>query len=200
MEVAISVVTADLGGVIPALLTGRVALQAGGVGDAELPAEVGDDAQWDLGGVGQEGPQEPHGPELHGESEPVVIPSVPIDQTAIRVVEMKVASQLPGRRLTGVPAVAALLLPGQEVDGHPGPFPRSSPGLGAGCQIGSPARGARGSGRIIGFPGPIHGDKMGRPFLSIRPLWANRPSGDPYGCGCIRPPRGSMVHRDAVPG
>ena len=154
---------ADLGGMIPALLAGRVALQAGGVGDAELPAEVGDDARWCLGGVGQEGPQEPHGPELHGEPEPVVIPSVPVDQTSVRVVEMEVASQLCGRRLTGVAAVAALLLPGQEVDGHPRPFPKSSPGLGAGCQIGSPARGARGSGRIIGFPRPIDGDKMGKP-------------------------------------
>ena len=38
----------------------------------------------------------------------------------VGVVEMKVTSQLSGRRLAGLAAVTPLLLCGQEIDGHPG--------------------------------------------------------------------------------
>jgi hypothetical protein len=87
-----------------------------------LPGEVGHDARWNLGQVGQEGAQESHRSELHGEPQAVVIPSVPCDRTAIRIVEMEIASELGGRRLAGVAAIAALLLLGQEIDGHPCPL------------------------------------------------------------------------------
>ena len=56
-----------------------------------------------------------------------MIAPAPGDETAIRVVEMEVAFELGGRRLARVAAVAALLLLGQEVDGHPRPFLKSSP-------------------------------------------------------------------------
>src|SRR5262249_10992054 len=104
----------------------RVSLQADGVGDAELPAEMGDNARRDLGQVGQEGPQEPHCPELHGEPEAVVIAPVLGDEALIRVVAIEVASQLCPRGPACVTAVATLLLFGQEVDGHPRPFLKAS--------------------------------------------------------------------------
>ena len=58
-----------------------------------------------------------------------MIASVPCDRTAIRIVEMEtirivemeIASELCGRRLASVVAIAALLLRGQEIDGHPCP-------------------------------------------------------------------------------
>ena len=138
VEVAVAVAAADLGGVIPALLARRVALQAAGVGDAQLPGEVGHDARRDLGRVGQESAQEPHRPELHGEPEAVVIAPAPGDEATILVVEVEVAFELGGRRLARVAAVAPLLILGQEVDGHPRPFLKSPLRLVAGCQIGSP--------------------------------------------------------------
>ena len=73
VEVAVAVVATDLGDVVPAHLARRIALQPAGVGDAQLPGEVGHDAPRDLGGVGQEGAQEPHRAELHGEAEAGVI-------------------------------------------------------------------------------------------------------------------------------
>jgi hypothetical protein len=164
VKIAVTVVAADLGGMIPPLLSRRVAPQADGVGDAELPAEMGDNARRDLGQVGQEGPQEPHGPELHGKPQAVVITSVPGDELTIRIVEMEVAAPLCRRWLARIAAVAALLLRGQEVDGHPGPFLKSPLHLDGECQIGSYARGVRGYGKIIGFPEPISCDKMAIPY------------------------------------
>ncbi len=165
VEVAVAVVAADLGGVVPALLPRGVAPQALGLGDAQLPGDVGHDARWDLGGVGQEGAQESHRAELHGEPQTVVVSSVPIDQAPVGVVEMEVATELGGRRLARIAAVAALLLLSQEVDGHArSPSRNLFLHLGIECQIGSPARGTREPGKNIGFPEPIPGDKMARPY------------------------------------
>ena len=55
----------------------RIALQLAGLGDAQLPGEVGHDAPRDLEGVGKESAQEPHCAELHGETEAGVIAPVP---------------------------------------------------------------------------------------------------------------------------
>ena len=132
-----------------------------------MPGDVGHDARWDLGGVGQERTQESHRAELHGEPETVVVSSVPVDQEPVCVVEMEVATELGCRRLAGVAAVAALLLLRQEVDGHArSPSRNLFFSLGIECQIGSRARGIREPGKIIGFPEPIPGDKMGRPQLA----------------------------------
>lgn len=122
MEVTVAIVPSDLGGVVPPLLPRGVAPQALGLGDAQLPGEVGHDARRDLGGVGQKGAQEPHRAELHREPQPVVASSAPMDENAFRVVEMEVASELGSRRLARVATVAALLLFGQEVDGHSKPL------------------------------------------------------------------------------
>ena len=138
VEVTVAIVPTDLGGVVPALLARGVTLQALGLGDAQLPGDVGHDARWDLGGVGQEGAQESHRSELHGEAEAGVIAPAPGDETTILVVEVKVASSWAGDGLTGVAAVAALLILGQEVDGHPRPFRKQPLRLDAECQIGSP--------------------------------------------------------------
>ena len=148
---------------IPPFLARRVALQAASVGDAELAVEMCDDARRDLGQVGQEGAQEPHGTELYGEPETVVIAPALGDETLIRVVEMEVASQLRRRGLACVATVAVLLLFGQKVNGHPRPFLKSSPRLVAGCQIGSPRPGRTRTPQIIGFPWPRSCDKMGIP-------------------------------------
>ena len=126
MEITVAIVPADLGGVVPSLLARGVTPQALGLGDGQLPGDVVHDAWWDLGGVGQEGAQESHRSELHGESEASVIAPAPADETTILVVEVKVSLQLGGRGLTCVAAVTALLILGQEVDGHPRPFPKTA--------------------------------------------------------------------------
>jgi hypothetical protein len=74
-----------------------------------LPGEVGHDALRDIGGVGQEGAQEPHRAELHGEAEAGVIVPAPGDEAAVGVVEVEVAPELRGRRLARVAAVAQVL-------------------------------------------------------------------------------------------
>ncbi len=147
VEVAVAVATADLGGVIPTLLACCVASQAIGIGDAQLPGEVGHDSRGDLGQVGQEGAQEPHGPELHGEPEAVVIAPASGDEATILVVEVEVAFELGGRWLARVAAIAPLLILGQEVDRHPRPFLKSS--LSPRCRVPNRVPIARG----IGGPG-----------------------------------------------
>jgi hypothetical protein len=126
MEITVAIGPADLGGVVPALLARGVTPQALGLGDAQLPGDVGDDARRDLGGVGQEDAQESHRPELHGKAEARGIAPAPADETTILVIQMKVAPQLGGCRLACVAALAALLFLGQEVDGHPRPFPKTA--------------------------------------------------------------------------
>jgi hypothetical protein len=126
VEIAVTVVATDHGGVVPTLLARGVTAQAVGLGDAQLPGDVGHDARWHLGGVGQEGAQEAHRCELRGEAESRVNGPTPADEATILVVEVEVALQLGGRGLTRLAAIAALLIPGQEVDGHPEPFPKTA--------------------------------------------------------------------------
>src|SRR3954471_23858941 len=71
------------------------------------------------------------------------------------IVEVEVALELGGRRLTRVAAIAPLLILGQEVDRHPIPMPESPIRLGARCRIGSPSPRHRQTLEIIVFPGPI---------------------------------------------
>src|SRR3954447_11241518 len=78
------------------------------------------------------------------------------------IVEVEVALELGGRRLTRVAAIAPLLILGQEVVRHPIPLPESPIRLGARCRIGSPSPRHRQTLEIIGFPGPIPRGKMGR--------------------------------------
>src|SRR5262249_13230396 len=113
---------ADLGGVVQAHFTRSVALQSAGVGDVQLPGEVGHDARRDVSRIGQEGAQESHRAELHGEPEARVIAPAAGDEATILVVEVKVSLQLGWCGLARVAAVAALLLHGQEVDWHPCPL------------------------------------------------------------------------------
>ena len=167
VEVAVAIATADLGGVIPAFLASCVASQAIGVVDVQLPGEVGHDSRGDFGQVGQEGAQKPHGPDLRGEPETVVITSASGDEATILVVEVEVAFELGGRWLARVAAIAPLLILGQEVDRHPTPFLKSPIRLGARCQIGSPSPRHRQTLEIIGFPEPRSCDKMGVPQLSL---------------------------------
>ena len=163
MEVTVTVVAADLGGVVPAILARRVALPSTGVGDVQLPGEVNHDTRWDFGQVGQEGAQESYGPQLHREPEARGIAPAAGDEAAIRVVEVEVALQLGGRRFARIAAIAPLLLPGQEVDWHPRLSLQSSLRLGAECQIGSPRATPSRTQEIIGFRESTSCDKMGKP-------------------------------------
>ena len=161
MEVVVTVTTTDLGHVVPAHHTRRIAFQSADVGNVQLPGEVGHDACRNLRGVGEESAQEPHRAQLHGEPEAVVIATASGDEAAIGVVEVEVAIEQSGRRLARVAAVAPLLILSQEVDRHPGAFLKQSVRLDSACQIGSSAFGAYGHCEFIGFPEPILCDKMG---------------------------------------
>ncbi len=97
----------------------RVALEYARVGDAELGGDMHHDEFRHVGGVGQERAEEAHGAQLHREAEPVVLPAANIDQLSVGGVEVEVAVQLSPGGITGVPAVAPLLLGGAtELDDH----------------------------------------------------------------------------------
>ena len=72
---------------------------------------MGDHAGRDLGRVGEERAQEPDRDQLQREAQPVLVPTALGDQGEIGVVEMEVPSQLRGRGLAGVAAVAAAAAP-----------------------------------------------------------------------------------------
>ena len=167
VEVEVAIATADLGGVIPAFLASCVASQAIGIVDVQLPGQVGHDSRGDFGQVGQEGAQEPHGPDLRREPETVVITTASGDEPTILVVEVEVAFELGGRWLARIAAIAPLLILGQEVDRHPSSFLKSPIRLGARCQIGSPSPRHRLTLEIIGFPEPRSCDKMSIPQLAL---------------------------------
>ncbi len=69
-------------------------------------------------GVSQEGAEEAHGAQLHREAEPVVLPATNIDQLSVGGVQVEVAVQLSPGGITGVAAIAPLLLGGEELDDH----------------------------------------------------------------------------------
>jgi len=144
-EVAVAVGLLDLPGVQPiGAVPGGVLLEHPRVGDAELPGQVRRDRPGHVGRVGQERPQEADGTELDGEAEAVVLTTAHVHQVPVGRVEVEVAVELGLVRLAGVPAVAALLLrgeepltgrPGRPRIGHPrlgmhrGQLVRSAPGL-----------------------------------------------------------------------
>ena len=72
--------------------------------------------------INQEGSQEPNRGELNGEPEPCVVFAQLINDAAVTVVEVKVLAQLRARGLAGIAAIAALLVGGQEIDGHDVPL------------------------------------------------------------------------------
>ena len=122
-EVAVAVPPPDLARVLA--VRGRavqVSREAGRVRDPQLATQMGHHAGRDIGRVGEEGAQEPDRDQLQREAQPVLVPTALGDQGEVGVIEMEVPSQLRGRGLAGVAAVAPLLLRGQEIDGHPG-FP-----------------------------------------------------------------------------
>jgi len=96
----------------------RVALEHPRVGDAELGGDMHHDEFRYVGRVGQERAEETHSAQLHREAEPVVLPAANIDQLSVGGIEVEVAVQLSPRGITGVPAVAPLLLGGEEPDDH----------------------------------------------------------------------------------
>jgi len=120
-EVTIAVAPLDLAGV---LAVGRLACpvgeQAGGVRDAELGREVGDDARRDGDRIGEERAQIPDGGELETVPEPVMVAAALRDQGAVVVVEIEGLVELQRGRLAREATVAALLLLRQEVNGHGG--------------------------------------------------------------------------------
>ena len=73
------------------------------------------DEFWHVDRVSQEGAEKAHGAQLHREAEPVVLPATNIDQLSVGGIEVEVAVQLSPRGITGVPAVAPLLLGGAEL-------------------------------------------------------------------------------------
>src|SRR5438876_2660983 len=68
--------------------------------------------------VDKERSQEPDRRELNGEPQPRVIFPHLINDAAVTVVEAKVLAQLRERGLARIAAIAALLVGGQEIDGH----------------------------------------------------------------------------------
>ena len=73
-----------------------------------------------VGRIGQKRTQESGSDDLQRQTETVVVAAPLGEQFAIGVVEVEVASELSGCRFSGVAAVAALLVFGQEIDGHGG--------------------------------------------------------------------------------
>jgi len=76
------------------------------------------DEFWHVDRVSQEGAEKAHGAQLHREAEPVVLPATNIDQLSVGGIEVEVAVQLSPGGITGVAAVAPLLLGGEELRDH----------------------------------------------------------------------------------
>jgi len=114
-------------------LAGGTLLEHAGVGDAQLRSQMRSDRPWDVGEVGQERAEEPHGADLDSEPEAVVLAAADVHELACSGVEMEVAVELRLVGVTGVPAVAALLLRGEKplarrIGGHPLSLPAHSRG------------------------------------------------------------------------
>ena len=118
-EVAVAITTADVGGVLT--MRGwpiQIAPLAGGISNVELARQVCDCARRHVARVDQEGSRESDRGELNGEAEPRVVFAQLINDAAITVVEVKVLAQLRVRGFAGITAITALLIGGQEIDGH----------------------------------------------------------------------------------
>lgn len=99
---------------------GAVAGQASRVDDLQLGGNVGDDTRRHVGRVVQEGTEEADGTQLDGKAEAAGVAAVLIDELAISIIEMEIASELVRGRLASKAAIAAGLLGRQEYDGHGG--------------------------------------------------------------------------------
>jgi hypothetical protein len=122
-EVPVAVRPADLRRVVPARLAVAIALEDREVGDVELTGHVVDHQPGDVGGIGQERPQEPHRAELQREPQPRPIPGAALDQGSVGVVEVEVAVELLGGRVVAETPEALPPLLGQELDRHASPPP-----------------------------------------------------------------------------
>jgi hypothetical protein len=113
-ELAVAVALPDFGTVQPPYPASVVLRQAARVGYAELPREVARHAGRHGRGIVQEGAEEADGAELDCEAQPRVVPPLRGGKFAVGVVKVEVPGKLVGRRLSGIAAVVALLLGGQE--------------------------------------------------------------------------------------
>ena len=127
-KVPIPVRPADLRGVVPARLPVAIALEDRDVDDPELVGDVVDDDPGDVGGIGQERPQESQRAELHGEPKPRPLPGAAIHEGPVGVIEMEIAGELLGGRAVAEPPQALPSLLGQELDRHASPLRQRSTG------------------------------------------------------------------------
>jgi hypothetical protein len=97
--------------------------------DAELRRHVAHGALRHVGGIGEEGAQEPDGGELEGEAQKVVLPATLSYRPEIPVVEVEEACELLFGGLPGVAPVGAALPAGEEADGNQAFPDRSAPPL-----------------------------------------------------------------------
>ena len=88
------------------------------VPDPELRRDEPDHSIGNLRRARQEDAEESDRPQLDCKPEPILIPSARGNHRTIMGVEMKVPSELLGRRLSGIPAVGGSLRFAQEVDRH----------------------------------------------------------------------------------
>lgn len=116
-ELAVAIAFPDLVDMAPSGLI-LVVPNAARIRDTELAGEVCKGATGNLGGLGEEGAEEAHGPQLGGEPELVVVAMATRDALSIGLVEMKVLGELLRRGFAGEAAIALRLRRGEEVDGH----------------------------------------------------------------------------------
>ena len=134
-EVAVAVLALDFPGV---LAMGGLALRVIGqtvrTGDAELLDSALSDDVGHVGGLGEEGAQEPCSAQLHREVQAVVIAAAAVDQRPVAIIEVKEPIQLRDRRRLGVAPVGGQLAGADEVNRHSLPTPLGLPWLGDWCQ------------------------------------------------------------------
>lgn len=130
-EVAVAEAGADLGLVVPADLGVPIELEAaeslGNIArQSRRPQLLGylvDRSKRHVARILQEGAQEPHGRQLNGHAEAVVIPTASGDEIEVGLVEVEEPAQLRRRRFPSETAVAATLLGTQEFHRHEQPPP-----------------------------------------------------------------------------
>lgn len=105
MELAVAELAADLGLVIPARFAAGIRSNIRGAGQPELPRDPSNDGFAHRGGVLKEAAQVAHGPQLHGEPEPVLLAAAAPHHLLVALVEQEELGQLVRRQPLREPPV-----------------------------------------------------------------------------------------------
>jgi hypothetical protein len=116
MKLVLAIHLPNLGRMIPLGVAGVVLAETGRIAALQLGGQGHDDRRRHRGGIGQQGPQKPDGPQLHRQPQTRVRGLALGNELMIPVIQVKVAGQLERRRLSRITALTALLVLREKLD------------------------------------------------------------------------------------